>query len=81
MYKIVVFLLLLIIIMFIITFNISKSINVLEDESNIINFYVEYNSISKILKYVDSQELNVIILNGYKIYKSNGIIQIERLLE
>ncbi|MGM0639852.1 MAG: hypothetical protein ACQESN_00310 [Thermotogota bacterium] len=65
--------------LFLITFTIYKNIKIWQDDSDLLDFYVEYNSISKILPYIESEELNGIIdLNGFKIYKINNIIKIEK---
>lgn len=79
MYKIIVFLMAIVISLFLITFTIYKNIKIWQDDSDLLDFYVEYNSISKILPYIESEELNGIIdLNGFKIYKINNIIKIEK---
>lgn len=79
MYKITIFLTIMSLSIFLITFTIYKNIEVLKNDSNLLNFYVEYNSISKILPYIGSDEVDDIILNGYKIIKINNIIEIEKI--
>ncbi len=69
----------LVISLFLITFTVYKNIMIWQEESNLLRFYVEYNSISKILPYIESDELSGIIeLNGFKINKLNNIIKIEK---
>lgn len=79
MYKITVFLTIMSLSLFLITFTIYKNIKVFEYNSNLLNFYAEYNSISKILPYIESDEIEVVNLNGYKINKTEGIIKITKI--
>lgn len=79
MYKITIFLTILSLTLFMITFTIYKNIEVIKNDSNLLKFYIEYNSISRILPYIDSEAVNDIILNGYKIFKQNNIIKIEKI--
>ena len=79
MYKITIFLTILSLVLFIVTFTIYKNIEVVKNDSNLLKFYIEYNSISRILPYIESEAVNDIILNEYKIFKQNNIIKIEKI--
>jgi hypothetical protein len=61
-----------------ITFTIYKNIEVIKNDSNLLKFYIEYNSISRILPYIESEAVNDIIINDYKIFKKDNIIKIEK---